>query len=186
MSIAEFDDEEQKMEFEKSFWEYFMLDYHMLDVYKTPLQVYYEHVQDGTIKIEDSSIVDMLKELLKAELVLFSIEEPIEQGIVRCRNFLTGEDYAILTDLEGIDEYKGTLFLGHIFYNKSITLSVVRGHYIKASSKKVLYDILERAKNWVSVRYEGGLDWTKFVADFPIFMLSRYYNLFPLCAYGPL
>lgn len=183
MSIAEFDDEEQKVEFEKSFWEYFMLDYHMLDVYKTPLQVYYEHVQDGTTKIEDSSIVDMLKELLKAELVLFSIEEPIEQGIVRCRNFLTGEDYAILMDLEGIDEYKGMLFLGHIFYNKSITLSVVRGHYIKASSKKVLYDILERAKNWVSVRYEGGLDWTKFVADFPIFMrhaitiYSRYVRM---------
>lgn len=183
MSIAEFDDEEQKAEFEKSFWEYFILDYHMLDVYKTPLQVYYELAVAGKVKIEDSSLIDMLRELLKAELVLFSIEEPIEQGIVRCRNFLTGEDYAILMDLESINEYKGMLFLGHLFYNKSITLSVVRGHYTKPSSKKVLYDILERAKSWVAVRYENDLSWNEFVADFPIFMrhaitiYSRYVRM---------
>ena len=162
--------DDQKQEFEKSFWEYFVLDYHMLDQYKTPLELYYEYAQSGVVDVKNSPIFDMLKELLKAELVLFSMEEPLDEGTVSCRNFLTGESYAILMDSSNVAEYKGMLFLGHIFYNKSIALSTVRGHNIKNSSKKVLFDILEKAKSWISVRHGGQLSWSDFTKEFPVFM----------------
>lgn len=168
-SLTQLDDK-YSTEFNKSFWEYFLLDYHLLDSNKTPLQVYYDAVKAGKIKIKDRNVVDVLKELLKSQLVLFSVEAPGELGTVICRDFVTGEEYTLLMDVSALDNNsKDALFLGHIFYNKSIILNVVRGHLVKPSSKKVLYDILIRAKAWVAKRYNGELSWQDFIKEYPVF-----------------
>lgn len=163
-------DDKFTMEYNQSFWEYFILDYHMMAEYKTPLQVYYDKVKQGLVKVKDSDIEDILDELLKAQLVLFSVEAPGDLGTMVCRDFVTGEEYNLLVDIDALENSsKDTLFLGHIFYNKSIILNVVRGHIVKPSSKKVLYDILSRAKNWIAKRYNGNLSWRDFIDAYPIF-----------------
>lgn len=163
-------DDESSMEYDQSFWEYFILDYHMMDDYKNPLKLYYERVKKGSIKLSDKNIEDVLEELLKARLVLFSVDAPGELGTMICRDFVTGEEYNLLVDLEALENSsKDTLFLGHIFYNESIILNVVRGHIVKPSSKKVLYDILSSAKDWVAKRYNGNLSWREFIEAYPVF-----------------
>lgn len=150
-------------EYAQCFWDYFLFDYIMIDEDKNPLEYFAEQVYSGKLGRDALSNKDILEELLKAELVLFSIEGINEDGLFACRNFMTGERYNLILPIDDEVDKDEYLFLGHIFYNKSMVMNFVRGMMISKTAQKRLLAVLNKAKNWFAVRNGGNLSWHDFI-----------------------
>ncbi len=150
-------------EYAQCFWDYFLFDYRMIENDKNPLRHFYDEVSAARFINKNQISKDILEELLKTELVLFSIESISDEGIYRCRNFLTGEIYNLLMPIEADVDKDNYLFLGHIFYNKSMVLNFVRGMMIPKSAQKKLNQVMHKARDWFAVRCGGKLTWEDFI-----------------------
>ncbi len=150
-------------EYAQCFWDYFLFDYIMIDADKNPLQYFYDEICAGQFSAEGKVNKDVLGELLKAQLVLFSIKETSDDGMYLCRDFLTGESYSLLLPVEEDIDKDAFLFLGHIFYNRSMVMNFVRGMLIPKSAQKKLLQVMEKARQWMAVRYGGNLSWEEFI-----------------------
>ena len=157
-------------EYAQCFWDYFLFDYIMIETDKNPLQYFYDEICAGQFSEDGQVNKDVLEELLKAQLVLFSIKETSDDGIYSCTDFLTGENYSLLLPVEDNIDKEAFLFLGHIFYNRSMVMNFVRGMTIPKSSRKKLFQVMEKARQWMAVRYGGKLSWTEFIRRNPMFI----------------
>lgn len=149
-------------EFNQGFWDYFLFDYHMLEQDKTPLQLFREEMD----QLEDSSELskDVLEELLKARLVLFTIEGPPVDDVFNCVDFLSGETYSLALPMEEGSRTDKMLFMGHIFYNDSMVVNFMKGLRLMENGRKRLQDVLRRGKFWYSVREGEEVSWKAFIS----------------------
>ena len=158
-------------EYAQCFWDYFLFDHFMVDIDEHPIKHFYNFVcKDRMFSEEGLVSKDVLEELIKARLVLFSVQGINEEGSYVCRDFLTGQTYNLMLPIEpdtNTDEY---LFLGHIFYNETMVMNFLRGMTVPKRSRKKLYEVIEGAKNWFAIRNGGEVSWEEFVERNAMFM----------------
>ncbi len=157
-------------EYAQCFWDYFLFDYAMIDSDKKPLQYFYDDICADQFSRQGKVSKDVLEELLKARLVLFSVQGITEEGMYICRDFMTGETYTLLLPIEDDTKVDDFLFLGHIFYNKTMVMNFLRGMTVPKSARKRLYEMLVSAKNWMAVRNGGAMEWEEFISRNAMFV----------------
>jgi hypothetical protein len=154
---------EESDEFWQCFWDYFLFDYHLLADDKTPLEHFYEH--GSTFNKE------LVAELMKARLAVFSVDSINEDNMYLCTDFLTGEQYALNLPIEEEFDTKDMLFVGHCFYNNTMVMNYVRCLKMGKLARKRLYDMLKHCYDWYRIQ-EPEAKWTDFVSRHP--MLVRH------------
>ena len=159
-----------KEEYEHCFWDYFLFDYHMIADDKRPIEHFYDAVKQVKISIEDECCLDLLEELIKTRLVLFTVEGVGEEGFYSCRDFFTGQPYNFLLPIDEGTNTDGFIFLGHIFYNENMVMNFVRGTNMPNIGRKKFYEVMDRAREWMAVRTGGELSWDAFIRRNPIFV----------------
>lgn len=157
-------------EYAQCFWDYFLFDYMMIEYDKHPLQYFYDEICNDQFSDDGQVSKDIIEELLKAELVLFSVQNITEEGMYICKNFFTGETYSLLLPIDDNIDKDSYLFLGHIFYNKSMVMNFVRGMLVPKPAQKKLHEVMVKAKNWFAVRNNGKLSWAGFIKRNPMFI----------------
>ena len=150
-------------EFWQCFWDYFLFDYHLLEDDKTPLGHFYEH---GA-----SSNKELVEELMRARLAVFSVDGVNDDNMYICTDFLTGEQYALNLPIDEEMDMRDMLFVGHCFYNNTMVMNYVRCLKIGRLARKRLHDILESCFEWYKIQEPEGT-WNDFVARHP--MLVRH------------
>lgn len=155
LGVDKLDLEEDGSEsFWRGFWDYFLFDYHLLDQDLTPLH-FFE-------KYGSSAYPYLVRELGEAFLALFTIEEVLDEGRYICKDFLTGEDYFLTFPLEGEEPITDRVFMGHIFYNRSMGMNYLQSFSIKPLAQKRLLETLLRCRDWYDVQ-EPGVRWEEFL-----------------------
>ena len=140
--------------FWRGFWDYFLFDYHLLDKDMTPLHYFQEYGH--------SAYPQLVEELGEAFTALFTVEEVIDEERYICKDFLTGEDYFLTFPIEGDDSLTDKLFMGHIFYNRSMGMNFLQSFTIKPLARKRLLEVLSQCRDWYDVQ-EPGVDWDDFL-----------------------
>ncbi|MDY4919961.1 MAG: hypothetical protein SO119_02640 [Phascolarctobacterium sp.] len=167
-------------EYAQCFWDYFLFDYRMIGNDKNPLQ----HFADtsGDIGYSKKGLVsrDVLRELLQAELVLFTVNSRTQEGLYSCVNIFTGEDYMLLLPFEDDVDTENMIFMGHIFYNKNMVMNCLRGMQMSKTSFKRFMKVMKQTKDWTAIKYGGELSWDAFIKRYPILVrhLSLIYSAF--------
>ena len=123
--------EPETEEFWQCFWDYFLFDYHLIADDKTPLQ----HFADNG----KSNNLELVNELCKSRLAIFTVEEACEEGFYACKDFLTNEEYSLNLPLDIDADIKDMLVVGHIFYNKTMVMNYVRCFQINPIARKRLH-----------------------------------------------
>ena len=155
-------------EFNQGFWDYFLFDYHLMDVDKTPLQYFRDKIDQMKNSAELSR--DVLDELLKAHLVLFTVEGPGMDETYNCVDFLSGENYTLCLPIEKGTETDKMIFMGHIFYDDTMVVNFMKGVRLMGNSRKHLEKILRRGKQWYGIRAGGQGDWRSFISRNALFV----------------
>lgn len=150
------------------FWDYFLFDYHMIANDKIPLQHFFDDICGNSFSEKGRSSRDVLMELLQAELVPFIVEEKNEDGFYQCRNILNNEQYILTLPIEDDVDTKDFVFLGHIFYNKSMVMNFVRGMLMPLSVRRRFVEVLGKLKDWFAVRYGKSISWETFIKRNPV------------------
>lgn len=157
-------------EYLQCFWDYFLFDYHMIENDKIPLQHFYDEFCAGGFSRDGKVSRDVLLELLKAELVLFSVEGRTEDGLYSCINVFTGQDYMLMLPIGDDVDTKNMYFMGHIFYNNSMVMNCLRGTVLLPAAYKRFMKVMKDCKAYVALRNGGKLSWKEFIARYPIFL----------------
>ena len=167
-------------EYEQCFWDYFLFDYYMLGVDARPIEYFYQQVKQGKAAAGSRVNMDIMEELVKARLVMFTVEGMNEDGMYICRDFLTGQMYNLLLPVDENTNTDGFIFMGHIFYNETMVMNFVRGTLMPNTARRKLYEVMCRARDWVAVRSGGQLAWEDFVRRYPIFVrhVSLIYSVY--------
>ena len=84
--------EPETEEFWQCFWDYFLFDYHLISDDKTPLQHF---AANGK-----SKNIELVNELCKSRLAIFTVEEACDEGVYSCKDFLTEEEYSLNLPLD--------------------------------------------------------------------------------------
>lgn len=162
-------------EYKQCFWDYFLFDYHLISDDKSPLQHFYEDICGNDFDEKGEGSKDVLLELLKSELVMFLVEEKSIEGFYNCRNILTGEQYFLTLPIDDDVDTKDFVFLGHIFYNKSMVMNFVRGMLMPLPVRKRFIEVMEKMRSWYAVRHGGNVSWQSFLRRNPV--LIRHVSL---------
>ena len=167
-------------EYIQCFWDYFLFDYRMIRNDKSPLQHFYDSVSQIGFSQSGKVSRDVLLELLQAELVFFSVQGRTEDGLFSCMNIFTGEDYMLMLPFEDDVQTENMVFMGHIFYNKTMVMNCLRGMQIPKSSFKRFVKVMKQAKDWVSIREQGEFGWGDFIKRYPMFVrhMSLIYSAY--------
>ena len=143
-----------------------------------PLEYFYETVCSSDSRYYDAGFAkrnsDILKEIISARLVLFTVEGFGEEGMYLCRDFLTNETYQLnLPITEDIDT-TDMLFIGHLFYNDNMLTENMRGYKIDNINALCLRDTLKRAYKWVSVQQQEP-NWQWFSEYYPMVLRNMLF-----------
>lgn len=161
-----------------SFWDYFLLDYRLMLRDMHPLEYFYETVCSSDSRYYDAGFAkrnsDILKEIISARLVLFTVEGFGEEGMYLCRDFLTNETYQLNLQLTEDIDTTDMLFIGHLFYNDNMLTENMRGYKIDNINALCLRDTLKRAYKWVSVQQKEP-DWQWFSEYYPMVLRNMLF-----------
>ena len=158
-------------EYAQCFWDYFLFDHYMINSDEHPIKHFYNYVCEDRMFSEEGAVSkDVLEELIKARLVLFSVEGFNEEGTYRCRDFMTGQIYNLMLPIEADTKTEEFLFLGHIFYNETMVMNFLRGMTVPKRARKKLYEVLTDAKAWFATRNGGEMSWDEFVSRNAMFI----------------
>lgn len=148
-------EEECGEDFWRGYWDYFLFDYHLLEEDVTPLEIFR--------RTGSSAYPQLVNELSQGFLALFTIEEVLDENRFVCRDFLTGELYYLSFPLTGTDPLEDRVFLGHVFYNRSMGMNWLQSYTLKPLARKRLLEVLEACRDWYDVQFPGA-DWGKFLS----------------------
>lgn len=155
-------------EYFEYFWDYFLFDYHLLQNYKRPIEHFYSEIFAADKFTQSGVFKDILEELLKAELVIFSVEYSHGNDYFSCRNLLTGEMYTLGMAVDENIDFQKALFIGHIFYNNTMVVNSMRGVLMHQSARKKFKDFLNSVRMWSSLRFGKTVSWKKFIGEYAL------------------
>lgn len=169
-------------EYAQCFWDYFLFDYRMIANDKAPLQHFYDCMEDIGFSTSGRVSRDVLLELLQAKLCFFTVQNRTEDGIYSCIDIFTGEDYMLLLPFDDDVDTENAVFMGHIFYNKTMVMNCLRGLQMPKTSYKRFMKVMKQAKDWASIRngVHKQLSWEEFISRFPMFVrhMSLIYSAY--------
>lgn len=157
------DESPESEEYAQSFWDFFLFDYHLLGNDKFPLKHFYDDLCAGNYTEEGLAYKDILLELMKAHLLVFTVGDVNADNTYNCTDILSGEQYSLILPLEPDMETKDIVFLGHIYYNDSMVVNFLRGFKIGKAAFKRMLKVLQKAKQWFAVRHNDNVSWKAFV-----------------------
>lgn len=163
LSSGVIDEKPESEEYAQAFWDYFLFDYHLLSNDKRPIQHFYDDMCANNFTVEGEAYEDILLELIKTRLVVFSVKGRNEDNTFSCVDVFSHEAYSLVLPLEEESEIEGMLFMGHIYYNETMVINFVRGFKINATAEKRMVQTMKRAKNWFAWRNGGKLSWSEFI-----------------------
>lgn len=174
--LTDFKKDDQKMEAEEEqyFWDYFFFDYRMLANDETPLYSYRDYYQKSHAepKGQVKSCVDLLTTLLKARIILFSIEDfDARTGLYRCRDFLSKEYFDINVPTDFNFEVEDIIFLGHMLPDGSMVTNYLRCLKMGATAQSRIWEMLSHLKEWYMVQCPEAVDWKVFVSQNSILII---------------
>lgn len=170
MASGVIDEKPDSEEYAQSFWDYFLFDYHLLANDKRPIDYFYEDLCENNFTAEGEAYEDMLLELRKSRLILFSVKGQNEDNTFTCIDAFTNEAYNLSIPVDENSPTENMLFLGHIYYNDSMIINFIRGFQISPSAKKRMVQTMTKAKNWFGKRKKGGLSWQEFIERNGLFL----------------
>lgn len=135
--------------------DYYLYDYHMMIDDKRPIDIYYEEAKKGKYGEFSKTALEFLQILTETRPIIFTIEECLEEGLYTIKEFFSGENFPLMLPIEGdhdIEEFKGVLFYGHIFYNNTMTTQVVQGLPMNKQELDNLKRVFLRAKDWFTAQ----------------------------------
>lgn len=141
--------------FWRGFWDYFLFDYHLLLGDETPLKYFRD--KGG------SQYPLLVNELCQGTLALFTIEEVVDEGRYVCRDFMTREPYFLTFYVDGDGPLEEKIFLGHVFYNRSMGMNYLQNCTLLPLAQKRLWEVLSDCEDWFDVQ-KPGASWEDFVA----------------------
>ncbi|MDY2637270.1 MAG: hypothetical protein SOV56_04965 [Phascolarctobacterium sp.] len=167
-------------EYAQCFWDYFLFDYRMIANDKCPLQHFYDSIAEIGFSKNGQVSRDVLLELLQAQLVFFTVQNRTEDGIYSCMNVFTGEDYMLMLPFDQDVDTENMIFMGHIFYNKTMVMNCLRGMQIPKTSLKRFMKVMKQAKDWMGIREGADFTWDAFVQRYPMFVrhMSLIYSAY--------
>lgn len=155
-----------------SFWNYFLLDYHMMIENMTPLKFFYETYRAGKLPFEAKFSTDVLEVMQDIHLAAFEAVTRIEEGVYDCRDLLTDEHYILGLPIDTDKEAREFIFVGHIFYGDTVLLNGLHGLQMSKRSRKQFYKAMQATLRLAAVRYENEHDWKRFIAENPLVLLQ--------------
>lgn len=168
-------------EYAQCFWDYFLFDYRMIANDKVPLQHFYDCMEEIGFSTSGRVSRDVLLELLQAKLSFFTVQSRTEDGLYSCIDIFTGEDYMLMLPFDYDVVTENMVFMGHIFYNKTMVMNCLRGLQMPKSSYKRFMKVMKQAKEWINIRCgRKKLDWEEFISRFPMFVrhMSLIYSAY--------
>ncbi|MBP2639911.1 MAG: hypothetical protein H6Q66_862 [Firmicutes bacterium] len=113
-------DEEQE-EFWLGFWDYFLLDYHLLANDKKAL-VYFHETNEKNLTSEEQRI---LNEMLNVRFIVFYVERILNQQWIECVNLFSGEKFQLPCPAIDYKKIKKMIFFGHVFLRDTMLINYV-------------------------------------------------------------
>ncbi len=165
-SADKLESEPETEEFWQCFWDFFLFDYHLLVDDQTPLQHFLTNAK--------SKNIELVNELSKSRLAIFTVDEDVDDGFYSCKDFLTGEEYALNLPLDLDTNIKDMLVVGHIFYNKTMVMNYVRCFHINSIAKKRLKSLLDSFYEWYKIQEPEGTI-SDFIARHPMIIRRLTY-----------
>ncbi|MDY4474572.1 hypothetical protein [Mitsuokella sp.] len=101
--------EESSAETWMTFWDYFLFDYHLLESDEVPLQ-HFLHCNKEKLSLSE---IDMLRDMLQSEFMVFTIEEDFGDSC-SCCNLLTNERLTLPRPDLPLMDVKQQIFYGHV------------------------------------------------------------------------
>ena len=99
--------------------------------------------------------------LLQAELLIFTVEEPVSEGWYQCRDFFTGNLMELCLPLdEGLD-YTDFLCSAHVFEDGNLVTEYLRSVTIPPLARKALRNNFTQLLKWYQVAAPQA-DWAEF------------------------
>lgn len=157
-------------EYAQSFWDYFLFDYHLLGNDKRPIQQFYDDMCANNYTIEGEAYEDILLELMKTRLVAFTVEGSNADNTYNCRDILTKEIYALVLPIDENADLDDMVFMGHIYYNDTMVVNFIRGFKIGNAALKRMVEVMQKAKKWFAIRYNGKMSWEAFTERNAMFL----------------
>ncbi|WP_337384196.1 hypothetical protein [Acidaminococcus timonensis] len=140
--------------FWRGYWDYFLFDYHLIEGDIIPLEYFRRH--------GNSAYPQLVNELCMGFLSIFTIEEMVDEDRFVCRDFLTGEPYFLAFPLEGDAPLEDRVYMGHVFYNRSMGMNYLQSFVLKPLARKRLLEVLNQCRDWYDVQ-RPGVDWAEFL-----------------------
>ncbi len=113
-------DEEQE-EFWLGFWDYFLLDYHLLANDKKAL-VYFHEMNEANLTPEEQHI---LGEMLNVRFIVFCVQRILNQQWIECENLFSGESFQLPCPTIDYRKMKNMIFFGHVFLRDTMLINYV-------------------------------------------------------------
>ena len=162
----ELEEETESDEFWQSFWDYFLFDYHLLEDDKSPLEHFNEHKITGN--------QELVEELLKSKLAIFTVDGITEDELYLCTDFLTGEQYSLNLPIEGDLDIRDKIFVGHCFYNNTMVMNYIRCLKVSKLAAKCLKNAFNRCFDRYKIQ-EPQSDWAGFITRHPMIIRNLAY-----------
>lgn len=147
-----------------TFWEYFTFDYHLISNNQRPLEEFYEFYKKNPrpeYGENNHSLLSLMEMLLQAELLIFTVEEPVSEGWYQCRDFFTGNLMELCLPLdEGLD-YTDFLCSAHVFEDGNLVTEYLRSVTIPPLARKALRNNFTQLLKWYQVAAPQA-DWAEF------------------------
>lgn len=118
MSLEELGSQTAKEEFWRSFWDYFLFDYHMIEDDDTPLHVFFVQKQAEMDRLDRK----VVRDLMQSRFMIFYIAS-IDGERVRCRDLFTGEDMVLPPPDVPMTDYDKVLLYGHMHARGAVLLN---------------------------------------------------------------
>lgn len=161
--------EEERPDLYSSFWEFFILDFHLGDTNQRPVELFYEYYKehpDSNRARSNKALISLLETMLKIRLMLFTVEGESQDGWFRCRDFFDGSISELSLPIDDAYSMKHMVCLAHVFEDGNLFTEYLRSVYITPVAQKALHGRFSRLLSWYRIRNPQA-DWEDFCAENP-------------------
>lgn len=113
--------DEAQEEFWLGFWDYFLLDYHLLANDKKALLHFHETSEEGLTSEEQR----ILHEMLSVQFIVFYVDRILNQQWIECVNLFSGEKFQLPCPDIDYKKMKKMIFFGHVFLRDTMLINYV-------------------------------------------------------------
>jgi len=149
-------DEEQE-EFWLGFWDYFLLDYHLLANDKKAL-LYFHETNAESLTTEEQNI---LHEMLNVRFIVFYVDRILNQQLIECVDLFSGEKFQMPCPAIDYKKMKKMIFFGHVFLRDAMLINYVTSVETSLNLRRRIRQEVLRQKAIFMIQYPNA-SWQDF------------------------